>query len=117
MEEGASLLQPAVPPWGEGGALLLPPAVPLWGEEGFPCCCLLSPHASDYAFWPEDTPIACSATSRASIRSAPFQVLPPAHPSTHSPLRLLLSDFKGIYQECAQVLYQEIDYINEGRNR
>jgi len=25
-------------------------------------------------------------------------------------------DFKGIYQECAQVLYQEIDYINEGRN-
>ncbi|GBF95186.1 hypothetical protein Rsub_07899 [Raphidocelis subcapitata] len=25
-------------------------------------------------------------------------------------------DFKGIYQECAQVLYEEIDYINEGRN-
>ncbi|GAX86017.1 hypothetical protein CEUSTIGMA_g13432.t1 [Chlamydomonas eustigma] len=26
------------------------------------------------------------------------------------------NDFKGIYQECASVLYQEIDYINEGRN-
>ncbi|WIA34166.1 hypothetical protein OEZ86_012526 [Tetradesmus obliquus] len=25
-------------------------------------------------------------------------------------------DFKGIYQECAAVLYDEIDYINEGRN-
>ncbi|GIL68808.1 hypothetical protein Vafri_22040 [Volvox africanus] len=25
-------------------------------------------------------------------------------------------DFKGIYQECASVLYQEIDYLNEGRN-
>lgn len=25
-------------------------------------------------------------------------------------------DFKGIYQECAQVLYEEIDYIKEGRN-
>jgi predicted unusual protein kinase regulating ubiquinone biosynthesis (AarF/ABC1/UbiB family) len=23
---------------------------------------------------------------------------------------------QGIYQECAQVLYDEIDYINEGRN-
>jgi hypothetical protein len=23
---------------------------------------------------------------------------------------------QGIYQECAQVLYEEIDYINEGRN-
>ena len=30
---------------------------------------------------------------------------------------LFCSDFKGIYQECAQVLYLEIDYINEGRNR
>jgi len=25
-------------------------------------------------------------------------------------------DFKGIYKECANVLYDEIDYINEGRN-
>ncbi|KAF5837683.1 ABC1 family-domain-containing protein [Dunaliella salina] len=25
-------------------------------------------------------------------------------------------DFRGIYQECASVLYDEIDYINEGRN-
>lgn len=25
-------------------------------------------------------------------------------------------DFKGIYAECAEVLYDEIDYINEGRN-
>ena len=25
-------------------------------------------------------------------------------------------DFKGIYEECATILYQEIDYINEGRN-
>ncbi|KAI7839932.1 hypothetical protein COHA_006326 [Chlorella ohadii] len=25
-------------------------------------------------------------------------------------------DFKGIYQECAKILYEEIDYINEGRN-
>ncbi|KAI8468021.1 MAG: ABC1 family-domain-containing protein [Monoraphidium minutum] len=25
-------------------------------------------------------------------------------------------DFKGIYEECASVLYEEIDYINEGRN-
>ncbi|PNW79848.1 hypothetical protein CHLRE_08g369150v5 [Chlamydomonas reinhardtii] len=25
-------------------------------------------------------------------------------------------DFKGIYSECAAVLYQEIDYLNEGRN-
>ena len=25
-------------------------------------------------------------------------------------------DFRGIYQECATVLYDEIDYINEGRN-
>ncbi|KXZ50166.1 hypothetical protein GPECTOR_17g802 [Gonium pectorale] len=25
-------------------------------------------------------------------------------------------DFKGIYAECASVLYQEIDYLNEGRN-
>lgn len=25
-------------------------------------------------------------------------------------------DFKGIYQECADVLYEEIDYLNEGRN-
>lgn len=23
---------------------------------------------------------------------------------------------QGIYQECAEVLYDEIDYINEGRN-
>jgi len=23
---------------------------------------------------------------------------------------------QGIYQECATVLYDEIDYINEGRN-
>ncbi|MEW5309310.1 MAG: hypothetical protein WDW38_001205 [Sanguina aurantia] len=26
------------------------------------------------------------------------------------------NDFKGIFDECASVLYQEIDYINEGRN-
>ena len=25
-------------------------------------------------------------------------------------------DFTGIYKECADILYQEIDYINEGRN-
>lgn len=25
-------------------------------------------------------------------------------------------DFTGIYKECAEILYQEIDYINEGRN-
>ena len=26
------------------------------------------------------------------------------------------SDFVGIYQECAQVLYKEVDYIGEGRS-
>lgn len=31
-------------------------------------------------------------------------------------LRALRRDFRGIYQECAQVLYEEIDYINEGKN-
>lgn len=25
-------------------------------------------------------------------------------------------DFKGIYEECATILYKEIDYIAEGRN-
>lgn len=25
-------------------------------------------------------------------------------------------DFTGIYEECRTILYQEIDYINEGRN-
>ena len=25
-------------------------------------------------------------------------------------------DCKGIYEECRNVLYEEIDYINEGRN-
>jgi predicted unusual protein kinase regulating ubiquinone biosynthesis (AarF/ABC1/UbiB family) len=25
-------------------------------------------------------------------------------------------DFKGIYQECATVLLEEIDYLNEGKN-
>ncbi len=25
-------------------------------------------------------------------------------------------DFKGIYQECATILYKEIEYIAEGRN-
>eukprot|EP00890_Picochlorum_soloecismus_P002160 jgi/Picsp_1/2945/NSC_01170-R1_protein kinase domain-containing protein len=25
-------------------------------------------------------------------------------------------DFKGIYEECAKILYEEIDYINEGKN-
>jgi predicted unusual protein kinase regulating ubiquinone biosynthesis (AarF/ABC1/UbiB family) len=27
-----------------------------------------------------------------------------------------IRDFTGIYKECAQILYEEIDYINEGRN-
>jgi predicted unusual protein kinase regulating ubiquinone biosynthesis (AarF/ABC1/UbiB family) len=25
-------------------------------------------------------------------------------------------DFKGIYEECATILYQEIDYLREGRS-
>ncbi len=27
-----------------------------------------------------------------------------------------IRDFTGIYKECSQILYEEIDYINEGRN-
>ena len=92
---------PAACLWGEEGSPLLPAAC-LWGEEGAP----LLPAAS--------LPLGGG-------RGCPCCLLPPPrfcpNPSTNSPLRLLLSDFKGIYQECAQVLYQEIDYINEGRNR
>ena len=48
------------------------------------------------------------------LLSRPPPPLPPPPPTPSPPSTP--SDFKGIYSECAAVLYQEIDYLNEGRN-